>query len=108
MHSGISQNDHPLADKEFNRNSHFRASDDTYYFGTVDGLYAFARADLVFGEDVKPSSPPLISSRRKKVEETKKVHAKTQRRRIFRTEFTKFSEEERRRKKLDALNPIEA
>lgn len=51
---------HPLGDKEFNRNAHFRASDGRYYFGTVDGLYSFGETDLEFGLDNNSVSRPQI------------------------------------------------
>jgi signal transduction histidine kinase len=48
---------HPMAEKEFNRASAFKASDNRYYFGTTDGLYSFTAAELEFSRSsnlIKP------------------------------------------------------
>lgn len=51
--------DHGLAKLEFNRNSTFQSSDGTYYFGTVDGLYAFRDEELDFEVDEIYESPTI-------------------------------------------------
>ena len=51
---------HPLADKEFNRNSSYKASDGRFYVGTVNGLYSFLPEDLSFKQDIEQVSAPTI------------------------------------------------
>jgi len=51
---------HPLASKEFNRNSAFKAADGRYYLGTVDGLYSFLPEKLVFQVDQSDIPKPAI------------------------------------------------
>lgn len=52
---------HPLANKEYNRNSSYKTKDGRYYVGTVDGLYSFMPADLSFEQKIKEVAPPFIS-----------------------------------------------
>ena len=51
---------HPLADKEFNRNSAYKASDGRFYVGTVNGLYSFLPEELSFKQDIEQVSAPTI------------------------------------------------
>ena len=51
---------HPLADKEFNRNSAYKAKDGRFYVGTVNGLYSFLPEDLTFEQDLKEFVAPII------------------------------------------------
>jgi len=51
---------HPLADKEFNRNSAYRAKDGRFYVGTVNGLYSFLPEELSFELDIKEVAAPII------------------------------------------------
>ena len=53
--------DHPLANKEFNRNSSYKSKDGRYYVGTVDGLYSFVPSDLSFQHTVKNIPAPFIN-----------------------------------------------
>jgi signal transduction histidine kinase/sugar lactone lactonase YvrE len=52
--------DHPLANKEFNRNSAYKAKDGRFYVGTVDGLYSFIPEELTFDQEVNTINPPII------------------------------------------------
>lgn len=55
--------DHPLANLEFNRASALRSSDNQYYFGTTDGLYAFRPSELSFDSVyVSPLHPIKVSN----------------------------------------------
>ncbi len=51
---------HPLADKEFNRNSAYKASDGRFYVGTVNGLYSFLPEELSFEQDIEEAPIPTI------------------------------------------------
>ena len=51
---------HPLADKEFNRNSSYKANDGRFYVGTVNGLYSFLPEELSFKQDIEEAPTPTI------------------------------------------------
>ncbi|WP_235296593.1 sensor histidine kinase [Portibacter marinus] len=53
---------HPLANIEFNRNSTLKASNGKYYFGSIDGLYAFRPDQLKFEDNLEVPKPFLSSA----------------------------------------------